>query len=215
MANEPAPPTTAVLLDLDGTLVDSVYLHVVAWHDALRAAGHLVPMARIHAGIGMGSDRLVPWLLGRQIDGADAISNDHTARFLERADDLVATPGARELLEDLEAREVPFVVATSAGSEERDALLAALGGEVVPLTDSDDVGSSKPAPDLLVSACYQLSIDPGLFTMVGDAPWDALAAERLHMHAVAVRCGGFGDALLREHGAARIVDAPRDLIGTL
>jgi HAD superfamily hydrolase (TIGR01549 family) len=208
-------PTSALLLDLDGTLVDSVYLHVVAWHDALREAGHVVPMTRIHAGIGMGSDRLLPWLVGEHLDDAEAISDDHTRRFLDHADVLTATPGAVALLDDLDRRDVPYVVATSAGGDERDAMLAALGREDLPITGADDVPSSKPAPDLLVSACEQLSVDPDHVTMIGDAPWDAMAARRLGMEAVAVRCGGFSDAALREGGATRIVDAPRDLIGSL
>jgi HAD superfamily hydrolase (TIGR01549 family) len=172
-------------------------------------------MVRIHAAIGLGSDRLVPSLVGRHLDDAGEIADDHVARFLERTDELVATPGARELLDDLEQREVPFVIATSAGSQEREALLGALGREDVPITDADAVASSKPAPDLLVSACGELDVDPGLVTMVGDAPWDGLAASRIGMHAVAVRCGGFSDEVLYDHGADRVVDAPRDLIGTL
>jgi beta-phosphoglucomutase-like phosphatase (HAD superfamily) len=117
------PPTSAVLLDLDGTLVDSVYLHVVAWYETLHAAGFTVPMNRIHAGIGLGSDRLVPWLLGGHRDGTDELSDDHTRGSSSGAELLVPTDGARELLEDLEVRGVPFVVATSAGDEEREALL--------------------------------------------------------------------------------------------
>jgi HAD superfamily hydrolase (TIGR01549 family) len=210
-----SPPPAAVLLDLDGTLVDSVYLHVVTWHDALRAAGHVVPMARIHAGIGMGSDRLLPWLLGDHVDDADDISDDHKARFLSRAEDLTATPGARALLEDLEVRSVPFVVATSAGGEEREAMLAALGREDLPITGADEVESSKPSPDLLLAAAATLDPTPEHVTMVGDAPWDARAAVRIGADAVAVRCGGFSDQLLREAGATRVVDDPAGLIGTL
>ena len=211
----PASPTTAVLLDLDGTLVDSVYVHIVAWHEALRAAGHEVPMARIHAGIGMGSDRLLPWLVGRHLDDADAISADHRRRFLARADGLIPTAGARGLLDDLETRKVPFIVSTSAGTETREALLDALGRNDLPITGADDVASSNPAPDLLTAALTELDVEADHVIMVGDAPWDALAASRAGMDAVAVRCGGFGDGLLREAGASRIVDAPRDLIGTL
>lgn len=210
-----SPPTTAVLLDLDGTLVDSVYVHIVAWHEALRAAGHAVAMARIHAGIGMGSDRLVPWLVGGHLDDADAISADHTRRFLDRADGLLPTAGARELVEDLETRKVHFIVSTSAGTEVREALLDVLGRTDLPITGADDVGSSKPAPDLLTAALVELDVEADHVIMVGDAPWDALAASRAGMDAVAVRCGGFGDGALREAGASRIVDAPRDLIGTL
>jgi HAD superfamily hydrolase (TIGR01509 family) len=209
------PPTNAVLLDLDGTLVDSVYLHVVAWYEALHAAGVTVPMTRIHAGIGLGSDRLVPWLLGGHRDGTDELSNDHTRRFLDRAELLAPTDGARELLEDLEVREVPFVVATSAGDEEREALLRALGREDLAVAGAGDVASSKPAPDILVAACEQLGVDPDHVAMVGDAPWDARAARRLGMEAVAVRCGGFSDEALLDAGAERLVDVPRDLVGTL
>lgn len=210
-----AAPTSAVLLDLDGTLVDSVYLHVVAWYEALHASGFRVPMNRIHAGIGLGSDRLVPWLLGGHHDGTDELADDHTRRFLARAELLVPTDGARELLADLELREVPFVVATSAGDEERAALLGALEREDLAIAGAGDVASSKPAPDILVAACAELDVDPDHVVMVGDAPWDARAARRLGMEAVAVRCGGFGDEALLDAGVERIVDVPRDLVGTL
>src|SRR5687767_12213499 len=119
-------PTPAVLLDLDGTLVDSVFLHVVTWHRALRGAGHDVPSWRIHEGIGMGGDRLVPWLLGRHVEELDELKDAHQKLFLERASELVPTPGAADLLDDLRRREVPFIVATSAGGETAEALLAAL-----------------------------------------------------------------------------------------
>lgn len=207
--------TTPILLDLDGTLVDSVYHHVLAWQDALRAAGHQVLAARIHAGIGMGSDRLLPWLLGRHIDEADDISDDHKARFLARAEDLAPTPGARELLDDLDVREVPHVIATSAGEEERDALLAVLGVDDVPLAGAGGGNDSKPAPDILVAACGELGVTPEQAILVGDAPWDARAAQRAGAGAIAVRCGGFGDDVLREAGAGRVVDDPRALIGQL
>jgi phosphoglycolate phosphatase-like HAD superfamily hydrolase len=211
----PDIPPTGVLLDLDGTLVDSVYPHVIAWHEALAAAGHTVAMSAIHSGIGMGSDRLLPWLLGGHVDGAQAISDDHKQRFLDRAGSLAPTAGANALLDDLERRGVPFLISTSAGTDEREALLAALGRDDLPITGADDVASSKPAPDLLVAARAQLEGEFSSVIMVGDAPWDALAATRAGMDAVAVRCGGFGDDTLRGAGATRVVDAPRDLIGTL
>ncbi len=211
----PDIPPTAVLLDLDGTLVDSVYPHVIAWHDALAAAGHTVAMSAIHSGIGMGSDRLLPWLLGGHVDDAQAISDDHKQRFLDRADHLRPTTGANALLEDLERRKVPFLISTSASTTEREALLAALGRSDLPITGADDVASSKPAPDLLIAARAEIEGEVGSVIMVGDAPWDAMAATRAGMDAVAVRCGGFGDETLRGAGASRIVDAPGDLIGTL
>ncbi len=207
----------AVLLDLDGTLVDSVYQHVVSWHAALQAAGeHGIPQWRIHAGIGMGSDRLLPWLLGRHADAAAAISDDHTRRFLALAeDDLRPTRGALALLDDLETREVPHLVATSAGADEREALLEALGRPALPTTDADDVASSKPAPDLLVAGCAQLDVDPRDVTVVGDAPWDIEAAQRIGARAIGVRTGGFSVAVLRAAGAVDVVDAPGDLVGRL
>lgn len=205
----------AVLLDLDGTLVDSVYVHVVAWQRALDEAGYRVAMAKIHAAIGMGSDRLLPWLLGEHPDDAESLADSHRRRFLVEADRLRPTAGARALLDDLDRRRVPYLVSTSAAPDERDALLAALGREDLPVTGADDVSSTKPAPDLLLAACEQLGAAPARTTMVGDAPWDAMAARRAGMASVAVLCGGFADATLRDAGAQRVVSAPIDLVGTL
>ena len=207
----------AVLLDLDGTLVDSVHHHVTGWHRALVREGLDVPMTRVHAGIGMGGDRLVHWLAGGQLDDerASRISDVHAELFHEVAEDLRPTSGARELLEDLAARDVPHVVATSAGAPERRLLLDALGTPDIDVVDSDDVATSKPAPDLLTAACDQLGVAPQDAIMVGDAPWDAYAAARVGMPCILVRCGGFDEATLREAAPLRIVDAPRDLVAQL
>ena len=207
----------AVVLDLDGTLVDSVHHHVTAWHRALVAEGFDVPMVRVHAGIGMGGDRLVPWLLGRPVDDDlhDRLSSRHGELFRAVADDLRATSGARALLDDLEARGVPHVVATSASADDRAVLLRALVREDLDVVDADDVASSKPAPDLLLAACDHVGADPTDAVMVGDAPWDAHAARRAGMSCVLVRCGGFGDTLLREAGPTRLVDVPADLVAQL
>lgn len=210
--NEYAP---TVLLDLDGTLIDSVFQHVVAWSDAFKARGYEVAQWRIHMGIGMGGSRLVPWLLGRHVPDAEDLSDDHRRRFLDRADQLSATAGARELLDDLERREVAYLVATSAEAEVRAALLAALGREDLRTADADDVGSSKPAPDLLLTACAELGADPAHATLVGDSPWDAEAARRVGLRTIAVRCGGFGDGRLLSAGADAVVDDPGSLVGRL
>ncbi len=205
----------AVVLDLDGTLVDSVHHHVTAWHRALVAQGHDVSMARVHAGIGMGSDRLLPWLLGGHEHVTDEISDRHRELFLDIAGELRPTPGALALLDDLATREVAHVVATSAGPEERAALIAALGRDDLDVMDSGDVQSSKPAPDLLVAACDHLGVRPADAIMVGDSPWDARAATRVSMPCVLVRCGGFGDQELLAAHPSRLVDAPGDLVGQL
>lgn len=205
----------AVLLDLDGTLVDSVYHHVFCWQQAFAAAGHEVSAHRIHLGIGMGSERLVPFVLGRGPDDLDDLVADHKRRFLDVAGTLRPTTGAPELLTDLEDRGVPFMIATSAGSEERHALLDVLGRSDVPTTDSSQVERSKPAPDLLVSAAEELGVEASAVTYVGDSPWDAEAATRLGMRAIGVLTGGFPSAVLREAGAFTVAGSPRDLIGRL
>lgn len=210
-----SPTSRAVILDLDGTLVDSVHHHVTAWHRALVTEGHDVPMTRVHAGIGMGSDRLLPWLLGGHADVTDTLSDRHRELFLAVTDDLRPTPGALALLDDLATRDVPHVVATSAAPEERAALLDALGREDLDVVDSGDVGSSKPSPDLLLAACAHLGIGPENAIMVGDSPWDARAATRASMPCVLVRSGGFGDQELLAAHPSRLVDAPGDLVGQL
>lgn len=212
-----APGPAAVLIDLDGTLVDSVYVHVLAWEAAFRDHGHTIPMWRIHRGIGMGSERILPWLLGGHPDPheVETLKKGHVERFLDRADQLHPTDGAADLLEDLQLREIPFLVATSAGAPERRALLAALGREDLEVSDGDSVASSKPAPDLIHAAYGQLDVTSDDVTMLGDSPWDAEAAQRAGVRCIGLRTGGFAEEELLGHGAYTVVDAPRDLIGRL
>ena len=146
---------------------------------------------------------------------ASELSDDHERRFLTRAGDLRATPGARELVEDLHIRKVPFIVATSATAAVREALLEALDCGDLETSDADDVSSPKPAPDLLLQACAALDVRPTDAVLIGDSPWDADAAQRVSMRTLAVRCGGFGDDLLRRAGAFDVVDDPHALIGRL
>ena len=204
-----------VLLDLDGTLVDSVYHHVIAWSEALADHGYTVALWRIHAAIGMGGQRLLPWLLRGHVPEAEAISQAHQARFLARADQLRPTDGAHALLDDLEQRNIATIIATSAEPEEHDALLKALGRSDLPTANAGDVGSPKPAPDLLLTACDQIGVDPSSATLIGDSPWDAEAASRVGVRCIAVRTGGFGDERLLEAGAYDVVEDPAALVGRL
>jgi phosphoglycolate phosphatase-like HAD superfamily hydrolase len=207
-----------VLLDLDGTLVDSVYLHVVCWTDAFAAAGRPVAAARVHAGVGLGSSRLLANLLGEVPEPslAEEVVAGHRRRFLDRAGDLRPTAGATALLEDMGGRGTPFVIATSASEEERTALLAVLGDLDVPVTDADAAPDSKPADDPLRIAAAQIGAPLDLrTTMVGDAPWDGYAATAAGVGFVAVACGGLGAEALRAAGAQRIADSPAGLLGTL
>jgi HAD superfamily hydrolase (TIGR01509 family) len=204
-----------VVLDLDGTLVDSVYHHVLAWDRALTAHGYDVPLHRIHLGIGLGSSRLVPWMLGHTPDDMEAMTEEHTRLFVEHADRLRPTPGAIALLADLDTRGVLVTIATSGGSEERKALLATLGDPDISTTDSDEVDDSKPAADLLIAACEHLDVEPQHAVLVGDSPWDVAAAARVGMGMISVRTGGSGDTALSRRGPTAIVDHPGELIGTL
>lgn len=204
-----------VLLDLDGTLVDSVFHHVLAWDTALAEHGHHVPLWRIHAGIGMGGQRLLPWLLGRHVEEASILSDRHAELFLETAHTLRPTPGAQELVDDLARRDVPFLIATSAEAEIRESLMKALGREELRTADADDVASPKPAPDLLLAACDKLGVDPGGAYLIGDSPWDAWAARRVGIRTLAVRTGGFDEDALRIAGMEDVVESPLQLVGRL
>ncbi|WP_370326535.1 HAD family hydrolase [Euzebya sp.] len=208
----------SIILDLDGTLVDSVPLHVTTWHDAFVDAGRPVPTRAIHAAIGMGSTRLIHHLLGEVPDDDlhEQLEEGHRSRFVEAGEVLQPTPGALGLLEDLTARDVPFVVATSAGSAEREILLGVLGDPDVHVTGGDSTDDSKPAPDPLQAALGGLGTTASpLVTMVGDSPWDGHAAATLGLRFAAVRSGGFDDAVLREAHADLLVDHPSGLIGVL
>ena len=207
--------TPAVLLDLDGTLLDSVFFHVLAWSAAFEEHGYEVPQWKIHHGIGMGSGRLVPWLLGKHVEEFEALKQSHDRRFEDQADRLRPTQGALALLDDLDTREVPYLIATSASADTRKTLLKALGREDLASTASGDVDSSKPAPDLLLASCDKLGVDPGQATLIGDSPWDMEAARRIGMRGIAVRCGGFGSGRLLSAGALEVVDDPLALVGRL
>jgi len=201
----------AILFDLDGTLVDSVYQHVNAWHEVLQRNGWAVPHHRVHRAIGLPSGRLLRWLLGRAPENEQALIDAHGQLFLQQAKRLTPTPGALELLGDLDAREVPYLAVTSANEETQRVLFGALGRSL-PIAPS---AGSKPEQSPIVAAAAALKREPGQLTMIGDAVWDAESAHRAGAHFVGLRCGGTGDELLRQAGAIWVEDAPRDLVGRL
>jgi HAD superfamily hydrolase (TIGR01509 family) len=201
----------AILFDLDGTLVDSVYQHVRIWHDVLREHGYHVAHHQVHKGIGLPSSRLLRWLIGRAVDDEQALIEQHDKLFLEESSTLTPTEGALELLSDLDQREVRYLAVTSAGDSTRGALFEALGREL-PVAPK---AGSKPHADPMLRAAQALGLTPAQLTMIGDATWDAEAARRSGMQFVGVRCGGAADAQLLQAGALWIEDSPRALIGRL
>ncbi|WP_344610816.1 HAD family hydrolase [Dactylosporangium salmoneum] len=212
-------PVAGVLFDVDGTLVDSVYLHVVAWWQALRQHGHDVPMAHIHRAIGLGSDRILDELLGPgHDDEADrAVRAAHASLFAVHWPALRPLPGARRLLDTCADRGLRVVLATSASRPELDALLRCLDsdGSLTAVTSADDAGASKPAPDIVEVAVQRSGLSAEEVVFVGDSVWDIEAAGRLSIPCIGVTCGGLGAAELLEHGATGAYGDPQDLLDNL
>ena len=204
-----------VLLDLDGTLVDSVYQHTTAWRAAFRDVGVDVASHRIHRSIGMGGDRLVAAVAGESVENAvgDEVRARHKERLDERFHEIVATDGAAELLEELRTRGFTLVLASSADKELSERLLDRVEGGASLLHDrvaGGDADESKPAPDLVEVALG--SVDPQRAVMLGDTVWDVESAGRAGVACLGMHTGGISTAELLEAGAASVHDTPRDLL---
>jgi HAD superfamily hydrolase (TIGR01509 family) len=204
----------AVLFDLDGTLVDSVYQHTSTWHEVLLEHKLHVPLWKLHRAIGLPGERLLAWLLGEEPKNAATLIAEQEKRFARLVNTLTPTPGALALLSDLEAREVPFLAITSASESTQRALFQALGREL-PIGEAAATKTPKPHADPILTAVHALGLDPLQITFVGDAIWDGESARRSGVHFLGLRCGGTSDALLTQAGALWVEDAPRDLIGRL
>ncbi|MFG1952848.1 HAD family hydrolase [Micromonospora sp. NPDC048830] len=208
-----------VLLDVDGTLVDTTYLHTVSWWEALRQADRPVPMALIHRSIGMGSDNLLDHLLGRERDrSADARLRDaHDSLYAEYWQRLTPLPRAADLLRALAARGLRVVLATSAAEHEVGALRRALAADDVidEVTSSADADRSKPAPDILVAALEQSGLEASRVVFVGDSVWDVAAAGKLNIPCVGLTCGGTSRGELAGAGAVAVYDDPAALLDAL
>ncbi len=204
---------TAVLLDLDGTLVDTNYQHALAWYRAFREHGIVLPVWRLHRHVGMGGDRLVAAVAGEDTERrlGDALRTSWEARFGELLPEVAPLPGARELVVDLDRRGVTVVLASSANDAQLDAYLDLLDVRdlVHGWTTKDDVEASKPEPDLVQAALAVAGTRRAV--MVGDTPWDVEAAERAGVPTVCVLTGGFSAAELREAGAVDVFESLHDL----
>jgi HAD superfamily hydrolase (TIGR01549 family) len=203
-----------VVLDVDGTLVDSVYAHVLAWSNAFRAIGTQVPSWRIHRAIGMGGDRLVSEVAGRRVEDAlgDEVRQRHDEEFEALAHTVQPLPGADDLLVELRDRGFTVVLASSARREHAELALGLLEQDHMAhgWVCNDDVDSSKPAPDLIDVAVDKVGGTRAV--VVGDSVWDIQAAQECKAPAIGLRCGGFCDGDLREAGAVGVYDSPADLV---
>jgi HAD superfamily hydrolase (TIGR01509 family) len=207
----------ALIFDLDGTLVDTVYAHVFAWHRALAEEGMPIDGWRIHRRIGMSGGlftRAVAREVGRELstEETEAIQARHGAIFRELLPDRRPLPGAVALLADLRARGITHGIATSGRRPEIDRSLEALEiPEGMVVVDRGDVARAKPEPDLFLACAAALGAEPDDSYVVGDAVWDLLAARRARMLSIGLLSGGYGTDELLQAGAFRVYADAADL----
>src|SRR5213594_3820385 len=208
----------AFLFDLDGTLVDSVYQHVLAWQEAFQAVGIDLAVWRIHRQIGMSGGLLLNAAL-REIghpvnqEVTERIQRLHREVYERQAASLRLLPGAQELLDHLSARKVPHAIATSGRLESARRTLKLLKlSPNVPVVTRDQVRHAKPDPDLFLTAAQRLTVPINRCVVVGDSVWDMLAARRAWALSVGLLSGGYGQEELERAGAYRVYQDPADLL---
>ena len=207
------------LFDLDGTLVDSVYQHVLAWKDALDAEGIDLSVWRIHRKIGMSGGLFANQLLRETSleitqDLLDRLRSNHALAYQEYASSIRPLPGAVELLAWLTEAGIPWAIATSGRMETAAVNLAALKVDPnrTPVVTRDQVKYAKPDPDLFIAAAERLGAPIETAMVVGDSIWDMLAAVRCRALGVGLLSGGYGFDELRDAGAFRVYEDPADLL---
>jgi len=211
----------AFLFDLDGTLIDSVYQHVLAWHEALEEVGFSLGVWRIHRRIGMSGGLLVQALsreIGQRLtpEQADALQERHAAAFARYRAAIPLLPGARELLQQLSRAKVPYAIATSGRREGAQPALEKLGVRPeIPVITRNEVQRAKPDPDLFLAAAQRLNVPMARAMVVGDSVWDLLAARRAGCLGIGVLSGGYGKEELQQVGAYRVYQDPADLLAHL
>jgi HAD superfamily hydrolase (TIGR01509 family) len=211
----------ALIFDLDGTLVDTVYAHVFAWQRAFAEVGLPIDGWRIHRRVGMSGGlfaRAAAREIGRPLSPgeADAIQRRHGELFREVLPERRPLPGAFELLGELRGEDIPHGIATSGSRPEIDASLAALGiGDETVVVERGDVVRAKPEPDLFLTCAERLGVSPSECYVVGDAVWDLLAARRAGMLSVGLLSGGYGDDELTRAGAFRVYRDAAELRASL
>jgi phosphoglycolate phosphatase-like HAD superfamily hydrolase len=203
-----------VLFDVDGTLLDTNYLHVIAWWEAMREVGHPeVTMAAIHRSVGIASGGLTERLLGSRDDKAVEAHSERYEAMRER-DGVPAFPRAGELVARCAERGLTPVLATSGKEDDLAWMLPAIGAEdsFAGATTSSQVENGKPQPDMLTASLEEYDLDPARTALVGDTIWDVQAAERAGIACIGVLTGGISEAELREAGAVEVYDDVADLL---
>jgi HAD superfamily hydrolase (TIGR01509 family) len=217
---EELPLTPAFLFDLDGTLVDSVYQHVLAWREALERSGISLAVWRIHRRIGMSGGLFVNALLRETgqasvpREQAQRARQYHAEAYARLIDQVRPLPGARELLAYLTDAGVPWAIATSGWMESARPAIEMLGVDVdaAAVVTRDQVRHAKPDPDLFLAAARKLGVQMGASVVVGDSVWDLLAAQRARALSVGLLSGGYGEDELARAGAYRVYHDPADLL---
>jgi HAD superfamily hydrolase (TIGR01549 family) len=210
---------TAFLFDLDGTLVDSVYQHVLAWREALDQEGIDLSVWRIHRKIGMSGGLFTNMLLretGVDFDQAhlEQLQRLHAEAYKRNRSQVRPLPGARALLTALTNAGIPWAIATSGRLETAGPVLETLGIDFgrTPVVTRDQVKYAKPEPDLFLTAASQLGVAIETATVVGDSVWDMLAARRARALGIGLLSGGYGMEELERAGAYRVFEDPADLL---
>jgi len=213
--------TPALLFDLDGTLIDSVYQHVLAWHQALEELGLSLAVWRIHRRIGMSGGLLVQ-ALGREVgqrltsEQAQELQKRHAAAYERYQNAIQPLPGARELLQQLSQDKIPYAIATSGRPEGARSALERLGVRPeIPVITRQEVQRAKPDPDLFLAAAQRLNLPITRAMVVGDSVWDLLAARRAGCLGIGLLSGGYGKEELEQVGAYRVYQDPADLLNHL
>jgi HAD superfamily hydrolase (TIGR01549 family) len=212
---------TGFLFDLDGTLIDSVYQHVLAWREALQGVGINLAVWKIHRRIGMSGGLFVNALareLETPLDAGTlaALPDLHAEAFIRHYASVQPLPGARELLSTLTEHDVPWAIATSGPLR-----YAGLARELLkipadtPMVTRDQVRHAKPDPDLFLTAAARIGVDIRQSMVVGDSVWDLLAAQRARALGIGLLSGGYGREELFYSGAYRVYDDPADLLAHL
>jgi HAD superfamily hydrolase (TIGR01549 family) len=209
------------LFDLDGTLIDSVYQHVIAWREALQQVDVSLPVWKIHRRIGMSGGLFVNALvreLGTSLDAEtlQRLPDLHAEAYARHYQGVRALPGAAELLATLTEHGVPWAIATSGSERAARPALALLGlPQETPLITRDQVRYAKPDPDLFLAAAELIGVDIRDSLVVGDSVWDLMAARRARAFGIGLLSGGYGREELIYAGAYRVYEDPADLLAHL